>query len=349
MKIVLDDIKGKNNLYPFTATRSVADIRVGILTIREKWEKLLGRKINTISEISSNDIEMEEMEKIPANIILSQQWVDSFVSKENNIAGTILEYPWHIFQNNDQALREDFDLICRDRMSSPISSTNKTISPGNIFIEEGAVIEHSILNASEGPIYIGKNAMVMEGCLIRGPVAICEGSIVKMGAKIYGATTIGPHCMAGGEIKNSVLFGYSNKAHDGYLGDSVIGEWCNLGAGTSNSNLKNTAGIVKVWVEGEKEYLAAGVKCGLLMGDYSRSAINTSFNTGTVVGVCCNIFDDRFPPRCIPDFSWGQEEYKLDKALVDIDNWKKLKGKTITAGEIKILTDIYYSQKISNA
>ena len=346
--IVLDDVIGKNNLYPFTATRSVADIRVGILTIREKWEKLLDRKIETISEINSRDVELKDEEKIPANIIPSQQWAIAFLNNQK-ISGTILKYPWHIFQNNDQALREDFDLICKGRTSLSISSTNKTISSDNIFVEEGAVVEHCILNASDGPIYIGRNALVMEGCLIRGPVALCEGSIIKMGAKIYGATTIGPYCVAGGEIKNSVLFGYSNKAHDGYLGDSVIAEWCNLGAGTSNSNIKNNAGMVKAWVDGENEYLPAGLKCGLLMGDYSRSAINTSFNTGTVVGVCCNIFSERFPAKYIPDFSWGQEEYKLEKALTDIDNWKKLKGKTITTEEIKILTDIYYSQKISNA
>jgi len=321
---------------------------VGILTIREKWEKLLERKIDTISEITLDDSELKETELIAANIIPSQQWLDSFLIKQN-ITTNILEYPWHIFQHNDLALREDFELICNRRTSATISATNKTISPENIFIEEDVVIEHCILNATEGPIYIGKNALVMEGCLIRGPVAICEGSIIKMGTKIYGGTTIGPYCMAGGEIKNCVLFSYSNKAHDGYLGDSVIGEWCNLGAGTSNSNLKNTAGIVKVWTKNKNEFLPAGIKCGLLMGDYSRSAINTSFNTGTVVGVCCNIFCEGFPPKYIRDFSWGQEEYKLEKALLDIDNWKRLKGKTITPKEIKILTDIYYSQKISNA
>ena len=348
MKIVLDDISGKNNLYPFTATRSVADIRVGILTIREKWEKLLDRKIDTISELTLNDSESKEVEQISANIIPSQQWLNAFLLRQN-ITDKNLEYPWHIFQNNDMALREDFELVCSGRTSALVSSTNKLVASENIFSEEGAVMEHCILNATEGPIYIGKNALVMEGCLIRGPVAICEGSVVKMGTKIYGATTIGPYCMAGGEIKNSVLFSYSNKAHDGYLGDSVIGEWCNLGAGTSNSNIKNTAGIVKVWVQDNNEYLPAGIKCGLLIGDYSRTAINTSFNTGTVVGVCCNIFSEGFPPKYIQHFSWGQEEYKLEKALLDIDNWKKLKGKTITPEEIKILTDIYYSQKISNA
>lgn len=348
MKIVLDDITSKNNLYPFTATRSIADIRVGILTIREKWEKLLGQKINIVSEIDSKDPQLREAEQIHANIVPSQQWIDSFLKKQNTVS-TVLEYPWDIFQNNDKALRDDFKLLCDGRTSLEISSTNKTISSENIFIEEGAVAEHTILNATEGPIYIGKNAVVMEGSLVRGPVALCEGSVTKMGTKIYGATTVGPYCMAGGEIKNSVLFGYSNKAHDGYLGDSVIGEWCNLGAGTSNSNIKNTAGIVKVWAENKNEYVPAGIKCGLLMGDYSRSAINTSFNTGTVVGVCCNIFSEGFPARNIPHFTWGLQEYILEKALQDIDNWKRLKGKTITAEEIKILSDIYYSQKLHNA
>src|SRR5204863_3570859 len=162
---------------------------------------------------------------------------------------------------------------------------------------KGAKVEHSMLNASNGPIYVGKNAEVMEGCMIRGPFALGQNAVLKMGSKVYGATSIGPSCAVAGEIKNSVLFGYSNKAHDGYLGDSVIGEWCNLGAGTSNSNLKNTAGIVKVWVDSKDDYLPVGVKCGLLMGDYSRSAINTSFNTGTVVGVCCNVFCERFPSK----------------------------------------------------
>ena len=348
MKIVLDDIAGKQNLYPFTATRSIADIRIGILTIREKWEKLLGEKVSVLSELSSEIENLNDVKRINADVVPSRQWFDAFLSNQET-ADIILEYPWYIFQNNGQSLKDDFKLICENRKSSQISSTNKTISAENIFVEEGAKIEHSILNASEGPIYIGKNTEVMEGCLIRGPVAICEGSVVKMGSKIYGATTIGPYCTAGGEIKNSVLFSYSNKAHDGYLGDSVIGEWCNLGAGTSNSNIKNTAGIVKVWVEEKNDYLPAGLKCGLLMGDYSRCAINTSFNTGTVVSVCCNIFCEGFPAKYIPHFTWGTDDYNLEKALIDIDNWKRLKGKTITEDEIKLLSDIYYSQKIHHA
>jgi UDP-N-acetylglucosamine diphosphorylase/glucosamine-1-phosphate N-acetyltransferase len=349
MKVVLDDIACKENLYPFTATRSLADIRIGILTIREKWERMLNAKVCTCSEIDLKNNEQNYLPVVAANVVPSMGSVNDLLSGRKVLGLISLEYPWHIFQHNDKALREDFELICSNGTSQQISETNKIISPQNIFIEEGAIIEHCILNASAGPIYIGRNAEVMEGCTIRGPFAMCEGSVLKMGAKIYGATTLGPCCIAGGEIKNSVMFGYSNKAHDGYLGDSVIGEWCNLGAGTSNSNLKNTAGVVKAWANAKNEYVAVGTKCGLLMGDYSRSAINTSFNTGTVTGVCSNIFGTGFPPKYIPDFTWGSEQYILENALRDIDNWKQLKGKQITGNEIKLLTDIYYSQKIKHA
>ena len=177
--------------------------------------------------------------------------------------------------------------------------------------------------------------------MVRGPFALCEGAVLKMGSKIYGATTIGPHCVAAGEIKNSIMFGYSNKAHDGYLGDSVIGEWCNLGAGTTNSNVKNTAGVVKVWNNIEKKLVDNSNKCGLLMGDYSRTGINTSFNTGTTVGICCNIFGNAYPPKYVANFSWGDEQYQLEKALLDIDNWKKLKGETISENEKNILTSLF--------
>ena len=346
MKIILNDIVCKENLYPFTLTRSAADIRIGILTIREKWETLLGKKIYTISEIAEK--ENEDVKRIPANIIPSHKWLKEW--KHNEVFDSPkfnpikIEYPWHIFQNNDLAIREDFDLITRKRKSKKISSTNTVIGK-NIFLEEGATVKHSILNASYGPIYIGENAKVMEGCTIRGPFAMCEGSILKMGAKVYGATTLGPYCIAAGEIKNSILFGYSNKSHDGYLGDSVIGEWCNLGAGTSNSNIKNTAGNVKIWNDFKKEYISAGFKCGLLMGDYSRAAINTSFNTGTVVGVASNVFCNGFPPTFIESFSWGNKKYELEKALEHIENWKKLKGHILSEEEKKILSDIYHQKK----
>jgi len=255
-----------------------------------------------------------------------------------------IHYPWQIFQLNDWALRDDFELITAGRKTKVISKTNKLINPSQIFIEVGAKIEHCILNASEGPIYIGKNALIMEGSLLRGPVAICEGAVVKMGTKIYGATTVGPYCTVAGEIKNSVLFAYSNKAHDGYLGDSVIGEWCNLGAGTSNSNVKNNAGDVKYWVDADQKEISAGKKGGLLMGDYSKAAINTTFNTGCMVGICCNVVSAGLTPKFIGNFSWGVDgitKYKLGKALIDIDNWKKLKGLTISDREKQILTDIY--------
>ncbi len=349
MNIVLDDISANKNLYPFTATRSAVDIRLGILTIRGRWEKIFGKNIPVASELAK-DISENDLIKIDAAFIPGIEWINNF--KKDGIIKDLqdsitIQQPWQIFQNNDFAIRLDFILITSNRVSAPVSGSNKIISPGNIFVEEGAKIEHTMLNASNGPIYIGKNTEIMEGSLLRGPVAICEGSTVKMGSRIYGATTIGPNCIVGGEIKNAVIFGNSNKAHDGYLGDSVIGEWCNLGAGTSNSNLKNSAGNINVWSNVANAFIFAGTKCGLLMGDYSRCAINTSFNTGTVVGVCCNIFSEGFPLKYIADFSWGNDIYKFDKAMTDIDNWKKLKGKSITLLEKKVLSDIY--QKKLNA
>jgi UDP-N-acetylglucosamine diphosphorylase/glucosamine-1-phosphate N-acetyltransferase len=253
-----------------------------------------------------------------------------------------VQYPWNIFQLNDWAIRQDFELLTKKRKSQSISKTNTVIKPSEIFIEKGAKVEHCILNASTGPVYIGKNAEVMEGSMIRGPFALGEGSLLKMGTKVYGATTLGPYCIGGGEIKNSVLFGYSNKAHDGYLGDSVIGEWCNMGAGTSNSNLKNTASEIRVWTQsGEKD---AGKKCGVMMGDYSRTAVNTAINTGTVIGVCSNVFGSGLTPKYIRNFSWGFEasnEYGFEKALSDIEAWKQLKKQTLAENEKNILKYIF--------
>ena len=377
------------NLHPFTYTRHIQDIRIGILTIREKWERYLKipsankwedhylddeNSVKIEKGIGKDDYLMVHANVLPTKAIISKikklQYGEFLTSgKEGGMAFKFsskevlglhkikisrsvdfkgemkaIHYPWQIFQLNDWALREDFALITGGRKSKAISKTNKQIKPSQIFIEAGAKVEHCILNASEGPIYIGKNAMVMEGSLLRGPLAICEGAIVKMGTKIYGATTVGPFCIVAGEIKNSVLFAFSNKAHDGYLGDSVLGDWCNLGAGTNNSNLKNTAGEVKYWVDADKKEVSAGNKGGLLMGDYSKAAINTSFNTGTVVGVSCNVVAAGLTPKLISNFSWGADgitKYKLAKAFVDIDNWKKLKGLTISDREKQILTDIY--------
>lgn len=304
-----------DNFYPFTLTRKIEDIRIGIFTIRQKHELLgLEGEINPL--------------QLPGIINPT----------ETKQLGNITD----VVKFNDWSIRQDFALIAKENIPSQISPTNKITNASQIFIEEGATVEHCFLNAVEGPIYIGKNALVMEGSMLRGPIAICEGAVVKMGTKIYSGTTIGPYCTAGGEIKNSILSAYSNKAHDGYLGDSVIGEWCNLGAGTSNSNIKNTVGNIKLQLN--KITIDAGTKFGLLMGDFSRTAINTSFNTGTVVGVCCNIFAGGLTPKFIPSFSWGCTDailYELPKAFTDIDNWKKLKGQSLTATEKKILEAIY--------
>ncbi|HET9056936.1 MAG TPA: putative sugar nucleotidyl transferase [Chitinophagaceae bacterium] len=385
MDIVLFDTISRGLLYPFTLTRPVADIRLGIYTIREFWEQYFQTDSYTITEdylqhkfpsTSKNDVLLINASLMPTEEFLRQifelkngealiqddiilagktntfdKWkmheVNSTrfsVYKKLSVSLNFLTYPWQIFQWNDYAIRNDFTIITKDRRSVDISSTNQYNKRENIFVEEGANIYNSVINASTGPVYIGKNCEVMEGCLIRGPFAMLDGSILKMGSKVYGATTIGPGCVAGGEIKNSVLFGYTNKAHDGYLGDSVLGEWCNLGAGTSNSNLKNNAGEVKVWDKTTEEFLSIGLKCGLIMGDYSRSAINTSFNTGTIAGICCNIFGEGLMPKFIPDFCWGSKEnknYDLNKAFSDIHNWKQLKKHSLTEAERIILRHIY--------
>lgn len=374
------------NLFPFTLTRQIQDIRMGILTIREKWEQYLGLssfdkfegdykdldRSLVLSDQPGDDIFylvhgnvlpseslIEQVRKlkpghfislaqkegvvycVSAREIMDHNKIRMHKAVELNETVNEISFPWHIFQLNAKAIEQDFRFLTSGRTSHTISATNKT-SGSSIFIEEGARVEHCFLNAEEGPIYIGRNANVMEGCMLRGPIAICEGAVVKMGARIYGATTIGPGCTVGGEIKNTVLFGYSNKAHDGYLGDSVIGEWCNLGAGTTNSNLKNNASSILVWTPHGPQNV--GIKCGVIMGDYSRTAINTSINTGTIIGACCNVYGGGLTPKFIPSFSWGSEgveRYRWEKALADIQNWKALKHQSITEAEKKILKHIF--------
>jgi len=374
------------NLFPFTLTRQIQDIRIGILTIREKWELFLGmpsfdkfegdyKDLNR-SMVIDEGIDKEILYLIHGNILPTKKLVKQVkklkpgefislpekesivycISKkevlgENKIKVTKtveieeelveIAFPWNIFELNAWAIEQDFELLTSGRKSQKISSTNK-ITGSTIFLETGAKAEYCFFNTEEGPIYIGKNATVMEGSMLRGPVAVCDGATIKMGSKIYGAATIGPNCIAGGEIKNSVFFGNSNKAHDGYLGDSVIGEWCNMGAGTSNSNIKNNASVVMLWTpQGPKN---VGVKCGVMMGDYSRTAINTAINTGTVIGVCSNVFGSGLTPKYIPNFSWGSdgvERYEFEKACTDIQAWKALKHQSVTESEKKILKHIF--------
>jgi UDP-N-acetylglucosamine diphosphorylase/glucosamine-1-phosphate N-acetyltransferase len=344
--LVLEEVSCIDDLLPFTSTRSVLDIRMGIFTFREKWALMLGEDSFVLGDGPA----------LPANVLPTLTLAAAFYDEQLEgaldqeaidrilVGARIIRYPWHIFQHNAEALIEDFHIIKARATSQPIPSSVQAICPEKIFIEEGARLRHCLLNASTGPIYIGRNAEIMEGSLIRGPFACCEGATVKMGSKIYGATTLGPYSVAGGEIKNTVFFGYSNKGHDGYLGDAVIGEWCNIGAGASASNLKNNAGEITVYRPATKTYISAGQKCGLLMGDYSRAAINTNFHTGTVAGVCCNIFGPGAPPKYIPDFSWGVENptrYEWDKVLRDIASWKKLKNQSLTNAEILALKHIF--------
>ena len=342
MNYILFDGPARNALLPFTFTRPVADILVGIMTIRQKWEMRLGSTTTTLTEEYLSDkfpmVEMEENVLINAsflpNAILAEmvgnlesnqaifkgEDVIAFYTDENQeevnfdtyeiieFQGDCLrvEHTWDIFSNNDAAIREDFELLTEDRKSQPIPKSVNTISKENIFIEEGAKLEFVTLNASSGPIYIGKDSEIMEGSVIRGPFVLCEGAVVKLATKIYGATTIGPHSRIGGEVNNSVLFGYSNKGHDGFLGNSVLGEWCNIGADSNNSNLKNNYDEVKLWSYETESFAKTGLQfCGLMMGDHSKCGINTMFNTGTVVGVSANIFGAGFPRNFVPSFSWG--------------------------------------------
>ncbi|RDI09800.1 GlmU family protein [Flavobacterium sp. AG291] len=342
MNYILFDGTVRNALLPFTYTRPVADIRVGILTIREKWEKYLGYTTTTLTEEYLMEkfpmVEMEENVMINASFLPNEVLAEMVMALEPNQAifkgedviafysqdtqeevdfdtyeiidctedCLTIENPWDIFKKNDAAIREDFELLTEGRVSQPIPSSVNVIAAENIFIEEGAKLEFVTLNASTGPIYIGKNSEIMENSVIRGPFALCEEAQVKLATKVYGATTVGPHSRIGGEVSNSVLFGYSNKGHDGFLGNSVLGEWCNLGADTNNSNLKNNYEEVKLWSYEKEGFVKTGLQfCGLMMGDHSKSGINTMFNTGTVVGVSANIFGSGFPRNFVPSFSWG--------------------------------------------
>ena len=342
MNYILFDGPARDALLPFTFTRPVADILVGIMTIRQKWERCLGSTTTTLTEEYLSDkypmVEMEENVMINASFlpnavlagmvsnlesnqaIFKGEDVIAFYTNENQeevdfdtyeiieFEGNCIkiEHTWDIFSKNDAAIREDFERLTEDRKSQPIPKSVQTIAKENIFIEEGAKLEFVTLNASLGPIYIGKDSEIMEGSVIRGPFALCDNAVVKMASKIYGATTVGPYSRIGGEVKNAVFFSYSNKGHDGFLGDSVLGEWCNIGADSNNSNLKNNYEEVKLWSYQTEGFEKTGLQfCGLMMGDHSKCGINTMFNTGTVVGVSANIFGSGFPRNFVPSFSWG--------------------------------------------
>lgn len=385
MNYILFDGTVRNALLPFTFTRPVADIRIGILTIREKWEKHLGTTTTTITEDYLQEkypmVEMEENVMINASFLPNEILVEmvknlelnqaifkddeviAFYAQENqevdfNTFEIIdytndclrIEHTWDIFSKNDAALREDFELITAGRRSQSIPKSVNVLNSENIFIEEGAKLEFVTLNASTGPIYIGKNSEIMEGSVIRGPFALCEEAQVKLATKVYGATTVGPHCRIGGEVNNSVLMAYSNKGHDGFLGNSVLGEWCNIGADSNNSNLKNNYEEVKLWSYETENFAKTGLQfCGLMMGDHSKCGINTMFNTGTVVGVSANIFGSGFPRNFVPSFSWGGASgfttYMTNKAFQTAKIVMSRRNVEFTQQDAKILEHVFEETK----
>ncbi|MCL7754971.1 GlmU family protein [Polaribacter sp. Z022] len=386
MNYILFDGDVRNALLPFTYTRPVADIRIGILTIREKWEKHLGLTTTTLTEeYLEEKYPMVEME---ANILINASFcptnnlvekvkslskneaifkgddVIAFYTSDSQEEVNFDEYKqidfeedviqvkntWDIFSFNFEAIQQDFNLLTEGRKSQPIPEGTRYINKENIFIEEGAEITFATLNASSGPIYIGKDAVILDNSAVKGPFAMGEHAVLKMGAKIYGGTTLGPYCKVGGEVSNSVLFGYSSKGHDGYLGNSVLGEWCNLGADTNNSNLKNNYAEVKLWNYETGRFAKTGLQfCGLMMGDHSKSGINTMFNTGTVVGVSANIFGSGFPRNFVPSFSWGGAsgftEYKTNKVFEVAEVVMKRRKIEFDDQEKKILESVFEETK----
>ena len=386
---------GEDNWFhflPLTLTRPVCELRVGILTIREKWEKWLDGKgsfitqdylsekypicieqdnllinstflpteslVNAIKQLDLNHSLMLGTEMVAARISedrLNRLATDESVIPSLNAHDLVendditidrITRSYHIFSKNGVEIVRDFELITNGRTSQPISTSNHVMGKHAIFLEEGATMECCTINTNDGPVYIGKNAQVMEGSLIRGGFAACEGSIVKMGAKIYGPTTIGPHCRLGGEVSNSVMLANSNKGHDGFLGNSVIGEWCNLGADTNTSNLKNNYLPVRIWSYVSQGFEDTGLQfCGLIMGDHSKAGINTMFNTGTVVGVASNIFGDGFPRNFIPSFSWGGAAgfttHQLNKAIETAKIVMSRRNQEFTEQDRKILEHIF--------
>ncbi|WP_197043937.1 GlmU family protein [Aureispira sp. CCB-QB1] len=390
--ILFDD--NRETLKPLTFTRPVAELRVGILTIREKWERMLNmpashhtapylstkypanfESLNILvngSILPTQELCDYILQTLPSNTLLvkgdtpivlktTQATAKAFLTGEKKVPTVLesdlefieIEYPWDLFGKNGAAIEADFDLLTKGRTSQPLSASNRVIGDTNrIFLEEGAWVECAILNTEGGSIYIGKNATVMEGSIIRGSFALCESATTKMAAKIYGPTTIGPHSKVGGEVNNSVILGYSNKGHDGFLGNSVLGEWCNLGADTNNSNLKNNYGEVRVWNYERQSFSRTGLQfCGLIMGDHSKSGINTMFNTGTVIGVSSNLFGGDFPRKFVPSFSWGSskgfEIYQFKKAMETAERVMQRRNKELDEIELAILKHVFEETNVN--
>ena len=384
MNIILFDNK-REDFYPLSLTRPIAEFRLGVLTIKEKWgnyfdsvstlsNDYLAEKFNTkkIKEdniwinsqlLPSKDI-VTEIKSLRVGEVLKKESIilafrnsefssDELNNVESNSDFSFLSSITDIFSLNEEEIIADIALMnLQNNMKSLNEITDSNIKSGKfpVYVEEGATIENCYINTSEGPVYIGKNAHIMQGSMLRGPFAICDNSVVKMGAKIYGGTTIGPFCKVGGEINNSVFFGYSSKAHDGFLGNSIIGQWCNLGADTNNSNLKNNYDDVKIWNYGSESFLQTGLQfCGLIMGDHSKCGINTMFNTGTVVGVGANIFGSGFPRNFIPSFSWGGSSgfiiHKLEKFFSTAEKVMKRRSIPFTDIDKQVLLEVYNMTK----
>jgi UDP-N-acetylglucosamine diphosphorylase/glucosamine-1-phosphate N-acetyltransferase len=370
MKIQLDDNKKHLKFAPISLTRPIGDIRIGILTNTERWTLLVpdaSVSFGTESYLSGKFVDDRGDVIVNACVIPDKNLSEAILALKGNeelvkegmmlarkgTGDVLIEYSgevivfeerWHIYQKNGQALQNDFDILTEGRTSVQLSSTNTIIGdPNKIFLEPGARVEACILNTNNGPIYIGNDAEIMEGSIVRGPLAMCHSSVLKLGSKVYGPTTLGPFCKAGGELNNVVFQAYSNKGHDGFLGNSVVGEWCNIGADTNTSNLKNNYSNVKAYsFETEKLEQTDVQFMGLFMGDHSKCGINTMFNTATVVGVSCNVFGAEFPPKYIPSFTWGTQgdRFDLNKSFESANNMMSRRGKDLTQAEQDILRHI---------
>ena len=372
------------DLLPMTFTRPVADFRIGITTIREKWAMMLPQDCRYGFRTVGFLVKKYKAEEIDDNLFIAGNVVpnpalveevlrleigealfkgddfiayrgvspdmhaDNYMKKEYNGECLVLHYLFDIFLNNGAVIKQDFEMITKGRTSCALSASNTVIGdPDLVFVEEGAYVEGAFLNTNGGPIYIGKDAQVMEGSCVRGPMALCEHSNINMGSKIYSDTTIGPWSKVGGELNNVVVFGYSNKAHDGFLGNAVIGEWCNIGAGTNASNLKNDYSKIRVWNYPDHTFMRTDLQfCGLIMGDHSKVGINCMFNTATVVGVGVNIHGSGFPRTFIPSFSEGSPvggftDVQLKKFFDIANRAMARRGLLLTDLDYEIFEEIY--------